>query len=203
MMFSMYKFPVFLLFLLSALSCKKSSDQLPDPAQEATLSRSLVFPNQGNLEKGAWYGGVSVMNNRAFEENGLLYVFLDANGLDKTGDAILLGIDASNLQTGALKTYRFGGSMDLIRHGRYTFSNTRPNGSTWGSITDSKFGVLFEGELVITAYDATRRLLSGHFSVTVSDLINDPTKESIGGPVDPNNFCILRVEGQFRHLKIQ
>jgi len=203
MMSRIYQFPLFLFLLLSAASCKKPADSLPDPAQEASLSRSLVFPNQGNLLKGVSYGSFSVMNNRAFEENGLLYVFLDANASDKTGDAILLGIDASNLQTGPLKTYRFAGTPDLIKHGRYTFSNTRPNGSTWGSITDSKFGVLFEGELVITAYDAERRLVSGHFSVKVSDLINDPTRESIGEPIDPIHYCTLDVEGQFRHLKIQ
>jgi hypothetical protein len=45
--------------------------------------------------------------------------------------------------------------------------------------------------------------VGGHFSVKVSDMINDPTKENIGGPVDPVNFCNLGLEGQFRYLKIQ
>jgi hypothetical protein len=119
------RFSAFFFVLIALASCKKPTDALPDPAPEATLSRSLIFPNQGNLVKGARYEGNTLMDTRAFEENGLLYLFIDANSHDNSGDAILLGIDASNLQTGPLKTYRFKGTPDLIKHARYTFSNTR------------------------------------------------------------------------------
>lgn len=202
-MAAFYKFPVFILLLLALGSCKKQAEMLPDPPVEAAFSRKLTFPNQGNLVKDAQYQASSLTDSRAFLEEGLLYLYLDAQGQSKAGDGILLAIDASNLQTGPLKTYRFTGSNSLIRHARYTYFFSRSDGSTWGSITDSRIGVIFEGELVITAYDATRKLVSGTFSIKAPDLINDPTRESVGQPIDPVYYCTLELSGQFRHLKIQ
>ena len=61
---------------------------------------------------------------------------------------------------------------------------------------------MFEGKLTITAYDSKRKLISGDYEVKARNLINDPTVQSVGQPIDPVNQCDLTVSGSFKHVKL-
>jgi hypothetical protein len=193
-----------LICLIAASSCRKPVEELPDPVTESSLSRVILLSNQGNLVKQAIYINTDQLKLRAGVDADQLFFFFDAapSVNNSTGDALLLSISASNLETGLLKTYTFDQTAAASMHARYVYSNRQSSGDIWSSITDSRFGVVFEGKLVITAYDSKRKLISGHYEIKANNLINDPTVQSVGQPIDPINQCDLTISGSFKYVKL-
>jgi hypothetical protein len=193
-----------LLFLIAATSCRKPVEEMPDPVPQTSLFRVIELPNQNNLLKQSAYVNTDLLKTTTGVQGDQLFFFFDASPEvnNSAGDALLLTINASNLETGLVKKYSFGLPEPASMHARYVYSFREGSGSTWSSFTDSRFGVVFEGELVITAYDAERKLISGHYEVKARNLINDPTVQSVGQPIDPLNQCNLTVSGSFKHVKM-
>jgi hypothetical protein len=164
----------------------------------------FLLPNQGNLVKQALYVNSEQLKIRAGVEADQLFFFFDATPSvnNSTGDALLLSINASNLATGLVKTYTFDQTTAASMHARYVYLVRQLNGDSWSSITDSRTGVVFEGKLIITAYDSKRKLISGQYEIKARNLIDDPTIESVGRPIDPINQCDLMVSGSFKHVKL-
>lgn len=193
-----------LICLIAAASCRKPLEEVPDPLTESSLSRVILLPNQGNLVKQALYINTEKLKLNAAVEGDQLFFFFDATPTvnNSTGDALLLTINASNLATGLVKTYSFGQASASSMHARYVYFVQQSNGDSWSSITDSRLGVVFEGNLTITAYDPKRKLISGQYEIKARNLINDPTIRSVGQPIDPINQCDLTVSGSFKHVKL-
>lgn len=192
-----------LIWLIAAVSCRKPVEEIPDPLTESSLSRVIVLPNQGNLIKQSLYINSGKLKLRAGVENDQLFFFFDATPTvnNSTGDALLLTINASNLTTGLVKTYSFNQTSSAM-HARYVYLSQQSTGDVWSSITDSRLGIVFEGNLTITAYDPKRKLISGQYEIKAKNLINDPTIQSVGQPIDPINQCDLTVSGSFKNVKL-
>ena len=192
-----------LIWLIAAVSCRKPVEEIPDPLTESSLSRVIVLPNQGNLIKQSLYINSEKLKLRAGVENDQLFFFFDATPTvnNSTGDALLLTINASNLTTGLVKTYSFN-QTSLAMHARYVYLSQQSTGDVWSSITESRLGIVFEGNLTITAYDPKRKLISGQYEIKAKNLINDPTIQSVGQPIDPINQCDLTVSGSFKNVKL-
>ena len=193
-----------LLCLIAATSCRKPVEEIPDPVAESSLARTIVLSNQGNLVKEALYMNTAQLKVNAGVEAGQLFFFFDAtpSADNSTGDALLLTINASHLETGLVNTFTFDQATATSLHARYVYAVRHSSGDAWSSITDSRFGVVFEGKLIVTAYDAKRKLISGLYEIKAKNLINDPTVRSVGAPIDPLNQCDLTVSGSFKHVKL-
>lgn len=193
-----------LICLIAASSCRKPVEEIPDPITESNLSRVILLPNQGNLVKQAIYINSDQLKLRAGIEGDQLFFFFDAapSVNNSTGDALLLSISASNLEAGLVKTYTFDQATPSSLQVRYVYSSRQSSGDIWSSITDSRLGVVFEGKLIITEYDSKRKLISGRFEIVAKNLINDPTVQSVGQPIDPINQCDLTVSGSFKYVKL-
>lgn len=185
-------------------SCKKEKDvQSPAPAPEANLIRNLVFTNLTNVEKNISYGTSSVKITTGIE-NGNLFLYLNAgeSTAGKSSESLTLYINESHLASGLAKGYTFGNNEPALKRIYYAYSFTELNNNTWGSITDSKLGVVFEGLLNITSHDTKNKLISGSFTVKARRLLNDPTVKSIAAPIDPANQCDLTLTGNFNNVKL-
>lgn len=193
-----------LLCLIAASSCRKPVEEIPGPVAESSLVRTIVLSNQGNLVKEALYMNTAQLKVNAGVEAGQLFFFFDAtpSADNSTGDALLLTINASHLETGLVNTFTFDQATATSLHARYVYAVRNSSGDAWSSITDSRFGVVFEGKLIVTAYDAKRKLISGLYEIKAKNLINDPTVRSVGAPIDPLNQCDLTVSGSFKHVKL-
>jgi hypothetical protein len=204
----MYQFKltgIFAFFMLLLISCKKQKEEAVSlPSPEASLIRNLVFINQNNLEKNVSYGASKIKPMAAIEEGQLVLHFTTASDVPVTADeSVSLYINASHLNSNLAKGYTFGTAEPALKRVYYTYSFTESTTSTWGSITDSKSGVVFEGLLNITSYDIKNKLISGSFNVKARRLINDPTVKSIATPVDPANQCDLTLTGTFSYVRLQ
>lgn len=193
-----------LLILSAVTSCRKPVEELPDPVTQKSLVRVIELPNQNNLLKQAAYVNTDLLKLSAGVQGDQLFFFFDASPEinNSAGDALLLTINASNLETGLVKKYSFSQASPASLHARYVYSFRESNGDTWSSFTDSRYGVVFEGNLTITAYDSKRKLISGQYEIKAKNLINDPTIQSVGQPIDPINQCDLTVSGSFQHVKL-
>jgi len=193
----------FLVFLLT--SCKKQMEEkVVLPSAEASLTRNLVFTNQINLEKNVSYGVSKIKPMASIEDGQLVLHFTTASNVPGTADeSVSLYINASHVNSNLAKGYTFGTAEPALKRVYYTYSFTENATSTWGSITDSKLGVVFEGLLNITSYDVKNKLISGAFNVKARRLINDPTVKSIATPVDPVSQCDLTLTGTFSNVKLQ
>lgn len=190
--------------VLLVSSCRKEKPaavQLPSP--EANLIRNLVFTNLTNVEKNVSYG-TSVTRISTGVEDGNLVLHLEAGEVTpgKSVESVSLYINASHLGSGLAKGYTFGQTEPALKRIFYSYSFKESATSTWGSITDSKFGVVFEGLLNITSHDIKNKLISGSFLVKARRLLNDPTVKSIATPIDPANQCDLTLTGTFSNVKL-
>ena len=195
-----------LILMFALFSCKKNPIQPePDPAPAGTLTRTLVFPNQGGLVKQAHYNEISNPETIATKADGRLSIgiIITPKAINTAGEAIVLAIDESHLQNGLIKDYDYINPLSRIVLTRHTYSYMENSGDIWGSFTDSQAGVQFEGVLHITGYDKGRKLLSGSYSIMAKGLINDPTIKGIAAPIDPVNQCDLTVSGTFTNIKIR
>ena len=188
------------------ISCKKNPIEPPAPVQSsAEFSRSLQFPNQNDLVKFAHYNENTIHEMRATVAEGKLWLIFDAAPTTNNsfGDAIAFTIDVSHLSTGLVRSYDYVNTHYRILSTRYTYTFKKDNGDIWGSMLDLSVGVRYTGVLTILQYDASRKLVSGTYDVYAKDLINDPTKQSIGSPIDPADYCHLHVTGNFTNVKIE
>lgn len=186
-------------------SCKKqNNDSLVIPPPEASLIRNLVFTNQFNTEKNVSYGTSKVKVNTGVED-GQFYIRFSAesNQVGTASEYVTLYINVSHLTSNLAKGYTFGSVEPALNRVYYTYFFNESATGTWGSATDSKTGVVFEGLLNITAHDPKNKLISGSFTVKARRLINDPTVRNLATPIDPVNQCDLSLAGNFKNVEIK
>ncbi len=194
----------FCVLAVSLISCKKQKEApLVLPAAEASLIRNLVFPNQSNTEKNVSYG-TSDVKVATGTEDGQFYIRLAAESsvVGKASEYVTLYINASHIIPNLAKGYTFGSVEPALNRVYYTYLFNESATGTWGSATDSKTGVVFEGLLNITAHDSKNKLISGSFTVKARRLINDPTVKNLATPIDPANQCDLTLSGTFKNVRI-
>lgn len=187
------------------ISCKKQKEgPLVLPAAEASLNRNLVFINQSNTEKNVSYGTSKVKVNTGAEDGQFYMRFsAESNQVDAASEYVTLYINASHLTSNLAKSYTFGSVEPALNRVYYTYFFNESATGTWGSATDSKTGVVFEGSLNITAHDPKKKLISGSFTVKARRLINDPTVRNLAAPIDPANQCDLTLTGTFKNVQLQ
>jgi hypothetical protein len=198
--------PAFALLFIGLTACNKPpvEQTLPDPEPVSTFTRTVRYTNRGTQSTAA-YDAAFKIQNLATVENGQVQLAFLANPTvaGTSGDAVVFNINAVHLQTGLAATYAFQHPTRPVTLGRYTYTYHESDGSTWGSITDTKMGVHFEGTLIIDSYDPVRKLMSGTYQAVVKDLINDPLTRSIAAPIDPANLCDVTLTGTFNNVKLQ
>lgn len=190
--------------LLLLTACRKEAPVTPPlPAAEATLIRNLVLINQTNVEKNKSYGPAAIKSLVTLEDGQLVLHVQTASDLPGiAGESVSLYIDGRHRGTNLAGGYTVGSTEPALRRIRYSYSVTETNSGTWGSITDSRNGVVFEGLLNITSHDNRRNLISGAYYVKARRLINDPTVQHSGGVIDPLNECDLSLSGTFSNLRL-
>lgn len=196
--------PVFA-FVTILISCSKPVVEKPIPVTDASISRSLVFPNRNGEVKAAAYFGKDYVEAKAQLTDGFVYLTLDASPKtnNTSGELIQFKIDQSHLQTGLARTYNFTDPSAKILSCRYLYIKKDNVGDIWASITETQMGVAFEGQLKVTSYDPARKLITGEFQIAVRQLITDPTIKSVGMPIDPLNKCDLTVMGAFQNVVLK
>lgn len=201
-------FPAFLLLGILSItitSCKKQTKETVTlPAAEGSFIRNLVFTNQVNVEKNAAYGK-SVVKTAATVSDGHLQIrlYTTSNAAGAVSESVTLYIKQSHLVNNLAKGYTFGTIEPALDRIFYAYSFNESVTYTWSSLTDSETGVVFQGLLNITSYDAKNKLISGSFDVRAKRLITDPTKKQIAEPIDPLNQCDLFLTGTFSNVPVQ
>lgn len=197
--------PTLASIMLVISSCKKSKQEtVYIPPAEASVIRNLVFINQVNVEKNVSYGK-SVVKTTAGVNEGDFFIrlYTEPTAPGTVSESVILYIDQSHLGSNLAKGYTFGTTEPALKRVFYSYSVNESPTSAWSSLIDSKTGLVFEGLLNITSYDAKNKLISGAYDVKARRLLNDPTVPTIAGPIDPVNQCDLKLTGYFTNVRIQ
>ena len=200
----MSKYAFLFLIVTSMISaCTKPVKPVPDPQPGCVFSRTITYVNTGNI-KTVSYAPSYKVQAQAIRQDNLIYLgFIAAPTTNASaGDGIAFCIDAAHLQNGLAKTYNLSAQAPVVISCRYSYTYRKDDGNSWSSFTDTGIGTIFEGTLVIDNYDAARKLISGSFNVLIKNLINDPTKNNTGSPIDPKDLCNVSVAGSFQHIKL-
>ncbi len=183
-------------FLLAA--CAKKEAPPADPAPATTLARTLTFPKATSLSNDTTYAQPAMTSTGQLDGQGLRVGFAPRVGRD----VIQFTVPAAALVPAVV------GSYELVDRSRspgtaasvaYSFLLARNLASSGSFLIDGE-SYATRGQLLITAYDAPRRLLSGSFEMVIDDLQNITDKYSV--PNAPP-LCNLKVTGTFTNLKLQ
>ncbi len=147
---------------------------------------------------GITYTHVTMLGRGAFTPQELSLYFAPKEGLD----AISFLIAADKLTAGVLGTYSLKSQPDPNPGAvttRYTLYSKNTTGSSAGVIYGSSWNIML-GELKITSYDASRRLISGSYSLQMDNLPN-PFDGGVNNT--EKEHCNLKVTGTFTHVKLE
>ena len=188
-------------FLFAALllaACAKKEALPADPAPAATLARTLTFPTASSLSNDTTYAQKAMTSTGQLDGKDLRVGFAPLLGRD----IIRFVVPVTALTPAVIGSYRLVGkqhSPGTTASVFYSFLLAR-NLATSGSFLVDGENNATQGQLVITGYDAPRRLLSGSFEMTIDNLQNITDKFSVPNAAP---LCNLRVTGTFADVKLK
>jgi hypothetical protein len=183
--------------VLGLTSCTKTTDPQPGPSVAPApahneLERVLYYPASA-ISAGVSYAPADVnASGRLATE--LLLSFSSARGQD----AITFTLPVARLTADLVGSYALQSQPTPaagIAQVAYTLTLTGSATSLSGRLYLSNANRL-EGQVVLTAYDPHRRLLSGTYTVKLND-IDDPYSST------PSQRCNLTLQGSFANLPLQ
>lgn len=186
--------------LLTACS-KKEIDPQPSPADTTpvvTMARTLTFPTAASLNNDTSYVAAAMTSRGVLGPDGLGLSFEPRVGRD----AISFGISAAALTPAVTGTYPIIDRRQLpgaAASASYSFRVAR-NLQQSGEFLIWSSTHTMPGQLVITSYDALRRLVSGSYEMSIDNLQNITDRASVPMAAP---LCNLRVTGTFANVKLQ
>lgn len=191
--------PLLLAAVLFTACAKKDADPLPaDPSPETTMARTLVFPTAGSLNNDTTYLASVMTSDGQLDNAQLVVAFSPQVGRD----AIRFTVPKAALTPSLLGSYKIVG----VQRSPGTVASVYYNFHVARNLKDSGSFLIFgetnntSGQLVITSYDASRRLLGGTYEMVINDMQNITDKFSV--PNAPP-LCNLRTTGTFTNLKLK
>ncbi|RTQ48492.1 hypothetical protein EJV47_16100 [Hymenobacter gummosus] len=188
--------------LVSLASCdSKSKSEDPQPEAPAVarnqMDRMFYYP-VSLTSAGISYAPADVKATGRLTTDQLLLSF----GPEAGQDAVDFVLPVARLTAGLTGTYALQ-SLPTPATGvvqvAYTFTTSRTGSGTSGRLFLSNANYM-DGQVVITAYDQRRRLLSGNYTVRMND-ISDPYSTAMSSP--PAARCNLTLNGSFENLPLQ
>ncbi|WP_400193345.1 hypothetical protein [Hymenobacter sp. B81] len=199
----MKTFPLLLLAAVlgfTTASCDDQPEATPQPqsapAADFNLSRSFYYPGT-TVFSGVSYPTPDLRGHSSLNADGL---HLQFNTLDRR-EGLALSVDRSRLGADLLGTYTLRSASDSRPAATvgYGYNYRVTDSGTSGSYYASSFSEL-EGQVRITAYDATRRLVSGSYEVRLPD-VSDPT-DSVRTRANQLR-CRVTLGGSFENLSVE
>jgi hypothetical protein len=192
--------------LLSACSKKEADPQpaTPAPVQAATINVAFDYYATGSSP--ATTQSLSLLaakpTYQALADR--LEVKLESlSSLNFVEDRVQFVIPISRQKTGLVGSYTLASQPDASL-GEVLLTYTRPsNSSSAYSNVYSGNQSRLEGSFVITSYDASRRLISGSYSVKALNVKGPFSFLGVGSAGDPRRDGDLRLSGTFQELPLQ
>ena len=184
--------------LLTACSKKEADPQpAPAPAVRADITRTFTYPGNSGFDTALTYTQKTLQIRGQLDATKLL-LFFDA---PEGSDNLAFTIPAVALAAGLPGTYALRdrqNSPGKVVETDYTYKivNT-PSVSSFHLYASARNNMT--GRVIITAYDAQRRLLNGSFEMTM-DGVSDP-REDFPSPMPMP--CNVKVTGSFENLKLE
>ncbi|AMJ67257.1 hypothetical protein [Hymenobacter sp. PAMC 26628] len=169
-----------------------------DPVPATTLARTLTFPTASSLSNDTTYAQTAMTSTGQLDGKNLWVGFAPLVGRD----VIRFMVPVAALTPAVVGSYKLVDKQRSPGTAASVFYNflVARNVSTSGSFLIDGESHATRGQLLITAYDAPRRLLSGSFEMAIDGMQNITDKYSV--PNDPP-LCNLKVTGTFTNLKLQ
>lgn len=187
-----------LLTALCLTACGKHDDPQPaaDPAPQVTMTRTMSYPTASRRDNGLTYTQKSMSIGGQLATDALELNFDVPEGNDNLGFQVPRTTLASKLE-GRYPVYS---QTERSATTRASYSYYLINTHDASSTVIFSAGSVTRGQLIITAYDAARQLLSGSFEVSLDD-VADPTEHGPESSDTPR--CAVRLTGTFTNLKLQ
>ncbi|GAB3826504.1 hypothetical protein [Hymenobacter jeollabukensis] len=186
--------------LVGAASCDSKSDD-PQPEAPAVarheMNRVFYYPSNAT-SAGISYAPADVKASGRLTADQLLLSFEPEAGQD----AVSFTLPIARLTAGLTGTYALQSlptPASAIAQVAYTFTANRSAAGSNGRLFLSNANYM-DGQVVITAYDQQRRLLSGSYTLKMNDII-DPFSSAMSSP--PALRCNLTLNGSFENLPLQ
>lgn len=189
--------------LLLIMGCTKEKERVPKT--EISFTRTLTFPNRSGEIKTASYNSLTQMESAFTLNDGKLRLFLNAPALTdgSTGEGITLDLNTATISNAMLRDYSFSGNTEKILYARYNYTNNVNASGWWSNWVEYLAAGQWNGTLRITAFNAVHRTVSGHFTVSVANLVYDPTTRNRNEPPDAANRCNLQLTATFSNVMIR
>ena len=194
--------------VLTACSKKAADPQptatAPAPVQAATINMAFDYYAVGNSP--AMTQSLSLLATKPTYQvfSDRLEVKLEAfSAANFLQDRVLFTIPISRQKTGLLGTYTLASQPDAGL-GEVLVKYTRPSNST--SAFDNVYGTnsaRLEGNFVITSYDASRRIISGSYTVKALNVKGPFSFVDNTSSGDPRRDGDLRLSGTFQEVPVQ
>lgn len=194
--------------LLSACSKKEADPQpqpaVPAPVQAATINVAFDYYATGNSPASTQSLSLLAAKPTYKALADRLEVKLESlNSLNFVEDRVQFVIPISRQKTGLMGSYTLASQPDASL-GEVLVTYTRPsNSSSAYSNVYSGNQSRLEGSFIITSYDASRRLISGSYTVKALTVKGPFSFLGVGSASDPRRDGDLRLSGTFQELPLQ
>ena len=170
-------------------------DEAPAPAAEATYTRSVTYLDTASPSRLDSTFKSPVLKPFAWRRGTNFTIFLEPTTDRET---VAFGLVRANLPANLVGTYTLKTKLDATKDADFSYRINTPNSPGYASLYDKTIYTPM-GSLTITAYDATHQVVSGRFTVELTN-VSDPF-----GPVYQSikRRCNLALQGTFTNAPIK
>ncbi|MCC3159948.1 hypothetical protein LJ737_22100 [Hymenobacter sp. 15J16-1T3B] len=188
--------------LFSVGACRSHPETDPHPIEEAAPAASYTFNRTFYYPVSSVGSGVSYAPSRIAalvswtSGHGSFFLsFADDDDLD----GLRLTLLPARVKPGIVGTYTLQSTTAPGNDAEVSYYHNQHTGTTrWGN-TYTSANTDFQGQLVITAYDARRHLLSGRYEVRLPD-VADPDNPALTDAGKAR--CRVTVSGSFENMRV-
>ncbi|GAA4037929.1 hypothetical protein GCM10022409_23990 [Hymenobacter glaciei] len=206
----MKKLASFLLAVTLLTACsKKEADPQPTPAQPAPAQAATInmaFDFYPTASSPASTQSLSLVPQKPAGEllsDRLVIKLEHANAANFVGDQVQFTLPLSRQKSGLVGTYTLASQPDasvgevLVAYNRPVSASANAYSNTYNSNN-----ARLEGSLIISAYDAPRRLISGTYTVKAVNVKSPFLFLGYNSTSDPRRDGDLRLTGTFTELPL-
>jgi hypothetical protein len=190
---------------LSTTSCEKKQDPTPaptppvvpvtpiqpDPAAESSMDRSVIYLNSLKPNMLRNYTPSQIASAAAIKNSEFKFSTYADRTQSTSNDFLVMTIAASQLKPDLVGEYSLRSLPDPTQGVVYTSYSITGSSTFIYSQSDNRM----QGTFRITAYDASRKLISGNYEVLVT---------SVTDPYDNyRSICDVKLAGTFQNIKVQ
>jgi len=181
-----------------ATSCSEKATPEPEltPEPTATVTRTIAYRDAAQPVRRDTVFQQTALTPTAELSGSTLFVSLRTK---PNREGFLFALNRSRLPASLVGTYSYQSRQDVaaptnLHYYAFLPGSDGSQGWSFGSLVNTPTGAL-----VITAYDAKRQLLSGTFTVGISDA-SDPFEED---DAPTSRRCAIALNGTFANLAVQ